>query len=101
MENEQLIAVEVFCTHYEVERSFIDDLCDSGLLQVTCIEQKTFVPLSEMQKLEQLVRMHYDLHINREGLEAISHLLERLKHLQSEVNTLRNRLKTYEIHSPI
>jgi chaperone modulatory protein CbpM len=101
MENEQLIAVEVFCTHYEVERSFIDQLCDSGLLQVTLIEEKTFVPLSEMQKLEQLVRMHYDLNINREGLEAISHLLDRLKHLQSEVNTLRNRLRTYQIHSPI
>jgi chaperone modulatory protein CbpM len=101
MENEQLIAVEVFCTHHDVEPTFIDELCESGLLQVTSIEEKTFVPLSEMQKLEQLVRMHYDLNINREGLEAISHLLHRLKTLQSEVNMLRNRLRVYEIHSPV
>ena len=101
MENEQLIAVEVFCTHYEVERSFIDELCESGLLHITSVEEERFVPLSEMQKLEQLVRMHYDLNINREGLEAITHLLDRLKSLQSEISLLRNRLKIYEMHSGI
>ena len=101
MENEQLIEVEIFCTHHEVERSFIDQLCDSGLLHITSIEQKTFVELSEMQKLEQLVRMHYDLNINMEGIEAISHLLERLKSLQSELAMLRNKLKFYEMQSPV
>lgn len=101
MENEQLIEIEIFCTHYEVQRSFIDQLCESGLLHITSMEQKSFVQLSEMQKLEQFVRMHYDLNINVEGLEAISHLLERVTTLQSELTKLRNRLKVYELQSGI
>jgi hypothetical protein len=99
MENEELIAVEVFCSHHQVEFSFINELADCGLLQVTVVQEKNFLPVSELQKLEQLVRMHYDLDINREGLEAISHLLDRVKSLQSEVNTLRNRLRRYETYA--
>src|SRR5688572_27979002 len=96
MENEELIAVELFCTNHQVEFSFINQLTDSGLLQVTIVHEKHFLPASELQKLEQLVRMHYELNINLEGLEPISHLLDRLKSLQAEVTTLRNRLRRYE-----
>jgi chaperone modulatory protein CbpM len=101
MENEELIAVELFCTHHQVEFSFINELADSGLLQVTIVQDKNFLPVSELQKLEQLVRMHYELNINLEGLEAISHLLDRLKSLQSEVSMLRNRLRRYESYAEL
>ena len=99
MENEELIAVELFCTHHQVEFSFINELSHSGLVQVTNIEEKNFLPATELQKLEQLVRMHYELEINLEGLEAISHLLDRLRLLQTEMTSLRNQLKRYETPS--
>jgi hypothetical protein len=96
MENEDLIAVEIFCSHHEIGISFIDELKASGLLQVERIQEQTFLPVTELQKLEQLVRMHYDLNINIEGLEVISHLLDRLQSLQSEITALKNRLRRFE-----
>ena len=40
--------------------------------------------------------MYYDLSINIEGIDAIQHLLERIKQLQKEVDILKNKLKLYE-----
>ncbi|MEX1131718.1 MAG: chaperone modulator CbpM [Flavobacteriales bacterium] len=40
--------------------------------------------------------MHYDLEINLEGLEAISHLLDQMDAAQQEARELRERLLLYE-----
>jgi chaperone modulatory protein CbpM len=47
-------------------------------------------------RIEHLARLHYDLDINLEGLEAISHLLDRMDASQQEARVLRERLRVYE-----
>jgi hypothetical protein len=42
------------------------------------------------------MRLHYDLDINLEGIEAITSLLNRVKSMQEEIRELRNRLEGYE-----
>ena len=96
MQNEDLIAASDFCSNYNVEYSFITSLHQFGLIQVTTIEDQGFIPLNELQKLEKLSRLHYDLDINLEGIEAITYLLDRLETLQSELAGLQNRLRLYE-----
>ena len=49
-----------------------------------------------MGRLEQLARMRFDLDINLEGIEAISHLLERVDRMQREMRALQERLRVYE-----
>jgi hypothetical protein len=95
MENE-LIATEDICTHYQVEYSFIEALHEAGLIDITIMQQKTFIEPMQMSDLERMMRMHFDLHINLEGIEAITHLLRRVKDLQQEMQTLRSRLYLYE-----
>jgi len=46
--------------------------------------------------LEKFVRFYYELDINLEGIETISHLLERVNALQDELTMLKNRLGIYE-----
>ncbi|MER3465474.1 MAG: MerR family transcriptional regulator [Chitinophagaceae bacterium] len=95
MDNE-LIPTEVICTHYQVEYQFIQSLHEAGLIQLTTVEHRAFIPPTQLQDLERMIRMHYDLHINLEGIEAIAHLLDRVKLLQKEMTQLRNRLRLYE-----
>ena len=90
MENEELIPAEKFCIYHNIEYSFISSLEDSGLIRVTSVEQSTYIPSDELEKLEKFVRMHYDLDINVEGIETISHLLERIEEMQKEIMHLRN-----------
>lgn len=96
MKIEDLITTEEVCIRYRVERTFIHSLHESGLLEIIRIEQKEYLPTDKIGDFEKMHRLHYDLNINLEGLEAINHLLEQVKQLQKRNLKLRNRLNLYE-----
>ncbi len=96
MQTEALIPAEIFCTHYNVEFTFIDSLYHSGLVEIITIDETRFLKPDDLAKLEKLARLHYDLHINVEGIDTIIHLLNRMEDMQREVTMLRGRLGLYE-----
>ena len=96
MLQDDLILANDFCSHYNITLSFINSLQEYGLIQVVLIEETSYIPQEQLQKLEQLIRLHYDLDINLEGIEAITYLLERVKNMQSEITDLKNKLSLYE-----
>ena len=97
MPDEQWIIAEEFCASHEIEISFISSLHEFGLIEITLIEDRQFIAESQLQKLEKLVRLHYDLQINLEGIDAIANLLERINTMQEENNALKNKLRIYEL----
>lgn len=96
MQTDDLIRAEDFCAYYKTDLSFINYLSEYKLIEVTSVEENYYIPQTQLPKLEQLVRLHYDLNINLEGIDAVTHLLDRLKTLQSEITNLKNRLSIYE-----
>lgn len=96
MENNELILAEELCSRYHIQLSFINTLEQFALIEITSVEEATYIHQSELQKLEQIITLHNDLDINLEGIEAITHLLDRVKSLQSEITRLKNRLSLYE-----
>jgi len=95
MDTGEMILAEEFCSCYKVEYSFISELHQFGLIEIRTAE-RPYIPQNQLQKLEQIIRLHYDLNINLEGIDAISHLLERMSGMQDEITALKNRLKLYE-----
>jgi hypothetical protein len=95
MKTAELIAANDFCVYHNVEYTFITSLHEAGLVEVTIINETTFIPQTELQKLEKLISMH-ELDINIAGIEAIFHLLERVEKLQEDMRYLKNRLRLYE-----
>ncbi|MEP6595672.1 MAG: chaperone modulator CbpM [Ginsengibacter sp.] len=96
MEIPHLISAEEFCTHHKVEYSFISSLQEFGLIEITTLEQGRFIEAQSLTELEKFARLHYDLEINLEGIEAITYLLEKIKSQQHEINLLKNKLSLYE-----
>ncbi len=96
MQTEQLIPINVFCTSHEVELSFIQTLVQSGLIDVTVSEEQSYVPAEQLEPLEKMVRLYYDLDINVEGIETINYLLQRIQQLQRQLKQANNRLQVYE-----
>ncbi len=94
MLREELVNAQEFCLHNQVELSFINSLNEYGLIDITTIEEQPFLESSKLWLLEKMIRLHYDLHINFEGLDAINCLLDRVENLQQEVNLLRGRLRS-------
>lgn len=96
MTKEEMIGAHEFCVSHNVEISFLRSLGESGLLEITTIEETAFINRDYLPELEKLVRLHYDMDINLEGIETIHHLLQQIKAMQNEMNMLKNRLRIYE-----
>ena len=96
MNLEDLIPTDEICTRYKVERTFVSSLYESGLIEIVTVEETEYVHCDEISEFERLRRLHYDLDINLEGLEAIQHLLGQVKKLQKQNRRLKNRLGLYE-----
>ena len=92
MENEHLITIEEFCTHYKVQSSFIHSLIEFDLIEIIIVEETRCLSKDQIKNVERMIRLHYDLDINIEGIEAISHLLQRINALHAELSALKNRL---------
>ena len=96
MQTEYLIPLQEFCTKHEIEVSFISSLQKTGLLEIITIEAVEFINISQLQQLEKCISFYYELDINLEGIETISHLLNRIETLQKQIVSLKNRLSLYE-----
>jgi len=91
-----LISTNDFCTWHQVEYTFISSLREAGLVEITIVNKTEYIPETQLQKLERMVRMHQDLDINIAGIEAITHLLDRFEAIQEDMRTLKNKLRIYE-----
>ena len=93
---DDLIAVNEFCVHHNIEISFINLLHQKGLIKLSIIESKYFVEKEQLPQLEKFVCFYNDLDINLEGIETIAYLLQRIENLQNEIIKLKNRLRFYD-----
>ncbi len=96
MQTEEMVAADEFCIHHNIELSFIYSLKDSGLVEMTSIEEKIFLPVSQLSQLERLVRLYYEMDINLEGIETITYLLQQMNDMQQQIVQLSNRLSMYD-----
>jgi hypothetical protein len=98
MQTENLIAVDIFCANHNIEVSFISSLHQTGLIEITTVKKTKYINASQLQQLEKFIRFHYELDINMEGIETITHMLTRINSMHDEITMLRNKLRLYEIN---
>jgi chaperone modulatory protein CbpM len=96
MEAEDMIVLDEFCSNHQVEISFIRSLEEYGLVETIIVNEAICVRSNELSKLEQIVRLHQELNINPEGIDAISILLKRIENMQHQITELRNKLDFYQ-----
>ena len=96
MEPNEYILISEFCNCHKIEVNFVRSLREHGLLETVVMREQEFIPREQVRDLERMMRLHYELQINLEGIDAINNLLERVSSLQNEVRVLQNRLRRYE-----
>ncbi len=96
METGHLISTDEFCINHQIEISFISSLQQFGLVDLLIIKETAYIDANQLQKLEKILRLYYDLDINIEGIEAITHLLNRVNDMQDEITALKNKISLYE-----
>ena len=96
METRDLILIEHFCANHEIEFSFIDALHQFGLIEVIIHDDQKYLHQEQLKEVEKMMRMHYELDINMEGIDVISHLLKRMNSLQKELIETQNKLRLFK-----
>lgn len=90
------IAIDEFCSSWNIEISFINLLQEAGLIEVMIVNETACIDVNQLQQLEKCIRFYYELDINLEGIETIMHLLQRMNNMQNDINDLRNKLRVFE-----
>ena len=96
MTHESLIETRIFCRSHEVEITFIEEMHQYGLIEITRIDEDSYFPADQLPGVEKMLRLYADLGINLEGLDAIRHLLTKIENMQAEIYGLKNELKRLE-----
>lgn len=96
MNLEDFIPTDEICTRYKVEHTFVHALSESGLIHIVTFKKTTYVHCDEISEFEKLRRLHYELNINLEGLEAVQNLLGQVERLQNQNIELKNKLDLYD-----
>ncbi len=91
-----LIKIQEFCTYYKIPNSFMESLYEYELIEIVVVNKETHIEKTHIAKVEKLMRLHYDLGINFEGLDAILNLLKQVDFLQNEIRILNNKLDFYK-----
>ena len=96
MANENYILVRKYCERTRIPDAFINALNDYGLIRCKQIETEVYILDEEIPEIERFERLHHDLGINFEGIDALNHMLEKLQKMDRELSMLRDRLRIYE-----
>jgi hypothetical protein len=96
MSNQNLILIEQFSLHHGVDVTFLTALRDYGMVDFIVVEEQQYLDAVQLPVVEKIIRLHNDLDINLEGIDAIMNLQQRMGVLQQELNLLKNRLRLIE-----
>ncbi len=96
METQNYISIKQFCIHHDVPISFVYELHNIQLIEIISIENTQYLYENQIKDLEKLMRLHFDLEINLEGLDAIYNLLKQVETLQQDIVTLKNKLNRFD-----
>jgi len=98
MNSKNLIQIKQFCVYHEIENTFITELHNYGLVEIIIQEDDEYIQPDQLPAIEKMIRMHYDLKINLEGIDAIYHLLSKIETLQQNLTATQNKLRLFEHH---
>jgi hypothetical protein len=96
MASKSLISIQQICVHYNVPESFINALNDLDLIDIIYLENAPCISETHINEVEKMMRLHYDLDINLEGIDAIYNLLKQIEGLKQENTLLQNKLRFHK-----
>ena len=89
------VAAKSFCLHHNIQYEFIRQAKEHDLIEVVMEEKTCYIPFTQLEKLEKIVRLYNELDINFEGIETIFHLLDKLEEKEKELRRVNNLLEYY------
>lgn len=96
MNDEDLILIDLFCLHHGIEVTFISALKDYGMIEIIVLDEKEYFPTGQLAAIEKIIRLHYELDINLEGIDVIMNLLTQIDDFKSQLVITQNKLEFFK-----
>ena len=101
MATTELILIQQICSCHDIELTFMKDLNELGLIEIYTIEDYKYIHEDQLKDLEKMIRMHRELNINIEGIDAIYNLQQRIDQLEQELTQSKNKLRAFNIETDL
>jgi hypothetical protein len=88
-------AITTYCSIHNIDHSFISSLQSEGIIDIELSDEGEYIDEDQLHDLELYTRW-YQLGINPEGIDALRHIVQKLRNVQSELNLLREKVRFYE-----
>jgi len=95
MKTVKTISVLQFCEFHNIPKSFIISLSEFELIALIKKENKQYIKERELATVERLMRLHFELDVNFEGLDVINNLMEQINTLQKTLQEAQNKIDFY------
>lgn len=84
--------IEQLANFYHIDALVIYDLADFGIIKLKKRNKQEIIPNEELARCERAVRLYSDLGVNKEGIEIILDMREKMEQLQKDLSKLRHQL---------
>jgi len=90
------ITLREFADFHEISVTQIREFADFGLFEVTIIENKPCIHIDDIERCERILRLSEELGVNKEGIEIILEMRQRIEEMQKEISRMKHLLDKYE-----
>ncbi|MAN59145.1 MAG: hypothetical protein CMC08_04835 [Flavobacteriaceae bacterium] len=90
------ILITTFCEQSRIDNEFVHLLEVHGLIKCKRVNAQLYIEEDTVSEIERMFRLHRELGINIEGIDALNHMLQRISQMEEELSQLRKRLRLYE-----
>jgi chaperone modulatory protein CbpM len=97
MKEESRVTLRQLCEYFNIDFETVQELGEYGLYPVVSIEGESAIEIRYLDRFERVISLYQTLGINKEGIDIILDLRERIASLQAQVDSLQNevaKLKT-------
>lgn len=96
MATKRYILVKQYCENTDIEDAFVQKCHEYGIVEFEYREQQLFLSEKDIIEIEKNFRLHRDLGINYEGLDALQQMMKRVTNLETQIKQLQQKLNLFE-----
>jgi len=90
------ISLREVSIHFQIRIEECREFADFGLITILKEKDEQYIELQELERLKRIIRLYKNLGINKEGIEVILSMRNRIMNLQTEVDRLNRKVERLE-----
>ncbi len=99
---EKHISIKELAQFHQISETILREFAESGLFELHIIQSEPCIFPDQLERYERAIRLYRDLGVNKEGVEIIMEMREKMAQMQSELAEIRRQLKKMDerLHKP-